>query len=460
MIRGGYGLYFEMGNGNESNAEGGEGNPPVSLGPALYNLRGYSAIHPIPNPAGQPIPPGSFTAIPLYQKFPSVQQFSFGMQHEFPGNNLLSVSYVGSLGRHLSRSRETNQVPIGVGFMNVPSLAGLAGTNSGDPSQGIPGDLGMPICNAAGTCDVQTALLYNEAPSVFFVPYRGYSSITMKENTAVSSYNSLQANFRHTFGKGMTFQASYTWSHAIDDSSSTGFRSFVDDSNLSRWRATSDMNRTQVLVMNYVYELPFFKKSPTGAARSLLGGWKVSGITSFFTGVPIDLGCGISGLSSGIGEGVKCNSLGKFQIKKGVVNDPEFGPTPTWFDPNTIGQVTLAQLRANGQPGMFGTMGRNVLTGPGRNNWDMALLKEFELPWFGPERSRLEFRWETFNTFNHPQWGFGSSAVNVGCDSKTPPGSPCGPATLPDRTPINVRNGQVNAAWPARIMQFALKLMF
>jgi hypothetical protein len=65
-----------------------------------------------------------------------------------------------------------------------------------------------------------------------------------------------------------------------------------------------------------------------------------------------------------MGKGVKCNWLGKFQIKKGVVNDPEFGPTPTWFDPNTIGQVTLAQLRADGQPGMFGTMGRNVLTGP------------------------------------------------------------------------------------------------
>jgi hypothetical protein len=139
------------------------------------------------------------------------------------------------------------------------------------------------------------------------------------------------------------------------------------------------MNRTQMLVMNYIYELPFFKKSSRAVARSLLRGWKVSGITSFFTGVPIDFGCGISGLSTGIGTGVKCNSLGKLAIKKGVVNDLEFGPTPTWFDPNTVGQVTLDQLRADGQPGMFGYMGRNALTGPGRNNWDMALLKDFEL---------------------------------------------------------------------------------
>jgi hypothetical protein len=104
---------------------------------------------------------------------------------------------------------------------------------------------------------------------------------------------------------------------------------------------------------------------------------------------------------------------------------------------------------------MFGYMGGNPLADPGRNNWDMALLKDFELPWFGPERSRLQFRWETFNTFNHPQWGSsGASGVNAGCNSLTPPGAPCGGSKF------NRRNGQVNAAWPARIMQFGLKFIF
>lgn len=430
VLRGGYGIYFEMGNGNETNTEGTQGNPPVALAPSGFNIIGFENV--VPGALG----PTSIAAIPDRPKWGSVQQFSLGIQHEFPGNNLLSLSYVGSLGRHLSRSREANQVPIGVKTMQAPELAGIPG------------------CDAAGNCDVQ-ALLMNGVPNIFFVPFRGYTNIAMRENTAVSSYNSLQASFRHTFGKGLTLQASYTWSHAIDDASSSWSHSYVDDSNMSRWRATSSLNRTQLLVMNYIYELPFFKKSTSAVARSLLGGWKVSGITSFFTGVPINFGCGISGLSSGIGAGVKCNSLGKLAIKKGLVNDPEFGPTPTWFDPNTIGQVTLDQLRADGQPGMFGTMGRNVLTGPGRNNWDMALLKDFELPWFGPEHSALQFRWETFNTFNHPQWGsFGAPAVNAGCSSLTPPGEPCGDVEN------NLRNGQVNAAWPARIMQFGLKFLF
>jgi hypothetical protein len=359
-----------------------------------------------------------------------VQQFSLGIQYKFPGNNVLSISYVGSLGRHLARGQDVGQVPIGVTTMLAPELAGIPG------------------CDAAGNCDVQT-LLMNGVPSIFFVPYRSFTNITMKENTAVSSYNSLQASFRHTFGKGLTLQASYTWSHAIDDASSTYSRTGIDDNNLTRWRATLDMNRTQMLVLNYIYELPFFKKSSRAFARSLLGGWKVSGIASFLSGAPVDFGCGIIGLSTGIGAGVKCNSLGRVAIKKGVVNDPEFGPTPTWFDTNTVGQVTLDQLRADGQPGMFGYMGRNVLTGPGRNNWDMALLKDFELPWFGTERSRLQFRWETFNTFNHPQWMW----INAGCSDATPPGEPCG-------GDVNRGNGQVNTAWPSRIMQFGLKFIF
>jgi hypothetical protein len=52
---------------------------------------------------------------------------------------------------------------------------------------------------------------------------------------------------------------------------------------------------------------------------------------------------------------------------------------------------------------MFGYIGRNILTGPGRNNWDIALMKNIATPWFGPEKGNIQFRLETFNTFNHPQ---------------------------------------------------------
>ena len=184
-----------------------------------------------------------------------------------------------------------------------------------------------------------------------------------------------------------------------------------------------------------------------------MGGWKFSGISSFYTGVPVDFGCGHSGYSSGIGRGIQCNTFGPLKIKKGVDNDPQFGPTPTWFDPSVIAQPLLSQLRADGEPGMFGYMGRNVLTGPGRNNWDLALLKDFEAPWFSGEHSTFQFRLETFNTFNHPQW----SSINAGCGGQTPFGSPCTDTGL---NSVNYQNGQVTAARAPRLVQVGLKFVF
>jgi hypothetical protein len=439
VIRGGYGIYFEMGNGNEAQTEGMEGNPPAVAAPGVSSVTGYASPDLAPGSYG---PPGIAT-IPYSQKWGSVQQFSFGVQHEFRGNNVLGVSWVGSLGRHLARGRDINQIPVGIGNVYVPALED--GTNCG-------------IVDPAGSghllCDVQTILI-NHSPtsnSNFFRPYVGYGGITQKENTAVSSYNSLQVSFRHVFGYGLTFQTSYTWAHAIDDDSSTysnGQIGGVDASNLSRWKATSDMNRTHVLVLNYVYAMPFFKNS-SGPVKSILGGWTISGITSFFSGEPVMFGCGIANHSSGIGGNINCNTVGNLQIKKGTYLDPEYGPTPSWFDAGAIAQPTLDQLRADGQPGMFGYMGRNPLTGPGRNNWDLALLKDFQLPWFKAEHSTLQFRLETFNTFNHPQW----RGISVGCSDQTAPGAPCNDEAN------NRGNGTVNRAWDSRIMQLGLRFSF
>jgi hypothetical protein len=419
-IRGGYALTWDPSNPGQTDA-GFWGNPPTLTVLYSYNVVGFDNIGP------GALGPSSFNNVPRSEKFPQVDQFSLGVQHEFPGNNLLSVSYVGSLNRYLQVSRNINQVPIGVGTVNVPALANTPG------------------CGSTGNCDVQNILMNNLEPSIFFVPYRGYTSIGQRENTGVSHYDSLQANFRHTFGRGLTFQAIYTWSHNIDNVTTNG----VNDYDLSRWRGNSLLDRPQSLVMNYVYLLPFFGHSTNAFVHNALGGWQVNGITSFQSGAPLDVSCGIAGMSSGVGGPVVCNSLGKFGVKKGTFHDPEFGPVPTWFDPGTIGQVTLAQLQANGQPGMFGYMGKNPLNGPGRNNWDLALMKNIQTPWFKGEHSSVQIRWETFNTFNHPQW----NSVNAFCSGLTLPGQPCNGSN-------NIGNGEVAGAYPPRVMQFGLKFIF
>jgi Carboxypeptidase regulatory-like domain len=422
VFRGGYGIYYEYGNGNEANAEGLEGNPPGSLSPSGFNIVGYNNI--VPGAVGPP----SIGTLPSRIEYPQVQQYNFTVEHQFTGNNLLSVGWVGNLGRHLFRQRNMNQVPLGATTMNVPALAGTTG------------------CDASGNCDVQNILINGDHPTIFFSPYRGYNSITSFENTAISNYNSLQVSFRHPFGHGFTAQVAYTYAHALDDSTNSSSSTGIDSTNLSRFYGTSDFNRTQVFVANYVYNLPFFKNSSNSFTKQVLGGWTVSGITSFFSGSPANFNCGVSGFSTGIGRSYRCNTVGNLQIQKGTINDPQFGPTPGWFNPAVITQPLMSQLYANGQAGMFGYMGRNVLTGPGRNNTDLALLKDFQFPWFGSEHSTLQFRAETFNTFNHPQF----RSVNAGCSSSIGFGQPC----------TQTGNGEVSAAYNPRLVQFGLQFSF
>jgi hypothetical protein len=152
----------------------------------------------------------------------------------------------------------------------------------------------------------------------------------------------------------------------------------------------------------------------------------------------------LNGAATGIGGPVVCDPLGNVEVKKGTLIDPNLNsPTASWFDPNVVGQVTPDQLLANNQPGMFGSMRRNPLRGPGRNNWDVAVMRNFR---FASEKANLQFRLETFNTFNHPQW----SGVNTFCADQNPDGASCAGNGF----------GEVTSAYPARIVQLGLKFIF
>jgi len=339
----------------------------------------------------------------------------------------LGVSYVGTQGRYLQQTLNINQVPIGATTQVVPALIGS----------------NTPGCdNVTGLCNVQQVLINEAQPPLFFAPYRGYSNIEMRSPSGNSNYNSLQVSLRHPTGFGLMYEVAYTWSHTLDNIVTNG----IEDSDVARWYGNSSLNQAQMLIINWVYQLPFYKNATNQWAKQLLAGWQIGGINTFVTGPPLNFTCGINGLSTGIGGNVGCNALGPMVVKKGMLNDPNLGPTPGWFDPASVGQPNVAQLAANNQPGMFGDMGRNTLVGPGRNNWDLALMKNFILPWFSGEHSTVQFRLETFNTFNHPQW----QGVNTGCSGQTAPGAPCTGDVM----------GEVNSAFSPRILQLGLKFIF
>jgi hypothetical protein len=437
-IRGGFGIYYEPGNGNDANEIGLEGNAPTTLSPIKTNINGYN----FGSGGFQGVSPADIQSIPYTQKNPAVSQYNVDVQHEFRGSNILSVSYVGTSGRHLDTNRNLNQIPIPVGTMNVPALSSA---------------IGGP-CDASGNCNVQSILETNAGDTDYFRPYQGFGNIRQKQFSAVSSYSALQGNLRHTTGYGLTLQAAYTWSHMIDNSTSSYSMSTVDENyDMKRWKATSDLNRTNVLSLNYIYDMPFFKNSTNKFAKQTVGGWRLSGITAIMSGPPTGFyGCGVAGYSTGIGGSYDCNPTGALKISKSVVNDPTYGPMVRWFDPSTVSQPALSQLAANGEPGMFGYMGRNPLTGPGRNNWDLALFKDFQLPWAKSEHSTLQFRLETFNTFNHTQW----LGVSTGCngnpntDGSLAFGRSCG------GDQYNPGNGEVNSAWNPRNIQLGMKFLF
>jgi len=439
-IRAGFGIYYEPGNGNDANTIGLEGNAPTTLAPTRYNINGYN----FSSGGFAGVGPASIQSIPYYKKNPAVGQYNLNVQHEFRGNNIMTVAYVGTAGRHLDSNRNMNQVTIPTPqTMTVPALAGTQD------------------CDSSGVCNVQDILIHVYEPADYFRYFQGFSNIRQKQFSAASSYNALQANFRHTTSHGLTLQAAYTWSHMIDNSTSAYQFSSIDENyDMNRWKATSDLNRTQVLMLNYIYALPFFKNSSNAFAKQALGGWQISGITAMFTGEPTNSDawgwCGISGYQSGIGGSVTCNTTGPLKIHKSVYQDPVHGPTVRWFDPSVLSQPTEAQLYANGEPGMFGYLGRNPLTGPGRNNFDLSLFKEFSLPWFRGEHSSLQFRLETFNSFNHTQW----LGVNIGCNGKhnldgTPAfGRTCG------GDQFNAGNGEVNGTWDPRQVELGMKFSF
>jgi hypothetical protein len=207
----------------------------------------------------------------------------------------------------------------------------------------------------------------------------------------VSAYNSLQVNLRHT-AKNLTFLVGYTFAKSLDDSSAYGEQ--VNPFNPKLSRALSAFDQTHNFVLSYSYNLPFDK---LGGPKRLSGGWQLSGITRFTTGVPVTL------------YETDDNSL---------LGTAGAGPLPIGMDTPLFSgtSVHLLDPRANSVRSYFdtsqfvtetvGTLGsrRRFFHGPGLNNWDMALLKDTKLT----ERVSLEFRAEFFNLFNHTQF----SAVN------------------------------------------------
>jgi hypothetical protein len=427
-IRGGYGIFFEYGNGNEANAESLEGTPPRVLTTSQPNVAagqgscattgsGYTCI------GGQaelfPLsvnnePPAN---IQTKAAWPYVQQWNLSYQFELPQNFVGSVAYVGSKGTHLTDARDLNQLhslplsqnPYLPGQAITPQLKDANGnvTYAGDCSTLTVGPGGAPITGPA-LVNFNVACGNDPNPSR---PYLGFGTLEFLETAANSSYNALQVSFRRTLG-ALIVNAAYTYSHSIDDSSDRNDITFVDSYNLANNRASSNFDQRHILNISYVYDLPFFSKS-SGWKKALLGGWQWSGIAIFQSGVPINLTNSVFGDNAGVGNGVGTGS--RPDLVGSAATTPcqaSTAPGPYLFNPCAF---------AAPQGLTFGNVGRNSLNLPHRTNFDMGLFKRFPVK----EAMSFEFRLETFNTFNHTEFSavdrsFGSSTFLTATSAHDP----------------------------------------
>ena len=387
VVRGGFGIMYERIQGNDMYNAG--PNIPFSLNVTLNNteLTNPSVATNTGTAASRPINAAGLTGIDRTNyKLPTSTQYSLGVQHALSSKTVLSVAYVGNTNRHQNDYRNTN----------LPTQSAL------------PGLIGTPYQTATG------------------LTYPGFTQITQSENEANSHYNSLQADLNSQI-KDLQLRVLYTYSRTIDTTNGGGSGDLANVSNpYAGWRfdiGPGGLDRTHVLAANFIYDIPVLRHSSSRFVKSTIGGWQVSGIVTLESGLPINL-TNDTGVNGFLGSGAtsRPDLTGKISYARAVLAGNQ---RIQYFDPTAF--------TAAGK-GTWGNLGHNALRGPGRDNWDMSLFKNFSLS--EARGSRFELRLETFNTWNHTQFQNVSTSLN---DS---------------------RFGQFTSAYGARVLQLGGKIYF
>ena len=402
-IRGGYGIYYDQ------------------LLPIYYRdnfMRVLPHHHVVSvRPADVPnIPfPNAYTLFPATQVLsdptvaldlgnydpdqPYTMQYNLTVQRQLLANLSLLVGYLGSQSRHNTRS---------------------ANWNSALPTAIIGGEKFF----ATGS--------KRRNPN--------FSSVLQRVTDTNPNYNSLQVVVKKRYSHGLDLNFVYQWSRTMDEGSgiagSTDFTNVTsitmdpDDRKRDYGRAAFDIRH--YLTLNSTYEIP--SGALGGAARRVLGGWRLSGLFNYSSGEPFTAVNGVD-LSGAIVQIYGAQE--RPDVAPGKSNNPFIGDPNKWFDPTGFDVEGMAAVGA--KMGRFGNLGRNTLQGPNVFVVDLAVLKDFSLR----EAMKVEFRWEMFNLLNRANFGTPAFVVFL------------------NRTTRNPNAGKVTATrTSSRQMQLALKFIF
>ncbi|MFN0106967.1 MAG: hypothetical protein ACKV2U_33345, partial [Bryobacteraceae bacterium] len=401
VLRGGFGVFFDSAEGREIDGASdiypyvSRGNYIQSLGQT--NLRTTDQMFPNFAGGGAASPEANtFLAVSMSPepRNPYMLQWSLGVQRALSGNTTLEVNFIGNKGTHLLMRRNIAQALL-----------------PRNPAQ----------CAAAPTT--------GDCPVLARRPFVNFATYIDSDWSGNSNYNSFNTRLEHRTGS-MILTTIYTWAKSIDNKSAAagigndvaGWQGFLDNSNLRRDRGRSEFNVDHRIVASFVYELPVGKgqkymTNAPAAVNAVLGGWQVNGIATFQSGFPMSItAADVGGLNDtfGTNRADVAGSINPSGFNKSI---DKYFPTEAFKQPAA---------------GFLGNSGRGILNAPGINNWDTGLFKNFRFV----EKASLQFRFESFNSFNHTQFG------------------------VPVRNVADTRVGRVLGTRPARVNQFGLKLLW
>lgn len=382
-VRMGYGIYHDQVlNGTMLQNIG--GNPPYQITCAVSGINISN-----PTPAGC-TPTASATvpnirAIQTDWKTPYMQHWSGDIQHQVTKDTLVSIGYYGSKGTNLIGAFELNEVPAGYARgLGATACAPISGAGSATTVGTVP-------CQAPGKVFLSAA---DNNILDQIRPFEGFRSITMIQPRYNSNYHSMQIFAMHRFSGDSQASFAYTFSKNLTDNQtdrSTAPQNSYDTK--GDWgRATLD--RRHMFVSNYIYEMPFYRDQK-GLKGKLLGGFQISGIATYYTGIPFTVTtsnydpAGLGFISAAVAGG-----------RPNLLCDPNAGAQGTqqqYFNINCFQtNPTTADNTAGGLSNAIGSAARGVINGPRLFKVDFSLMKSFR---FG-ESMRLQLRGETFNVFN------------------------------------------------------------
>ena len=412
-IRGGFGELYDIGNWGQALNIGITGTPPFASNSSVTNSTNAVLVLPLVFPASAA--GKSLRTVDYNLQQPHLLSYNLAFERQLPGRIALSLAYAGSRGINVVQTVEGNPT--------VPQVlsSGQQFWTGTDPRTN-PNWSGMEFKTAGGD----------------------------------SFYNALQFGLTKQLSRGLEFQSSYTWSKLIDDTqgqasgdNAVGSVFASDPTRLSVDRAVGDFDITQSWRFNAIYQTPVVISNPV--LGGVLNGWRLSGILTLLSGAPFTPTLGSNRSRSGVNSGAASIDRPDLVLGRnganivsgtsagcpGVSPGAKLGTPELYFDPCAF------SLQA---AGFLGTAGRNMLRGPGLENLDFSLVKNFPFKALG-ERGNLEFRTELFNILNRANFGIPARTVFSGTGAN--------PAAI-----LSNAGTILSTSTPSRQIQFALRLSF